>query len=102
MCRMEMVSMKSGKAPRNLPTRSRAELSPSSFCVGREGALLGKKDEQFLFMSTSVGKRKYDSNEVEVNLSVAIKDDLLEVLKIGIVDEGAEVGPGWRGDCKQR
>ena len=40
--------------------------------------------------------------EVEVNLSVAIKDDLLEVLKIGIVDEGAEVGPGWRGDCKQR
>ena len=101
MCRMEMVSMKSGKAPRNLPTRSRAELSPSSFCVGREGSLLRKKDEQFLFL-TSVGKRKYDSNEVEVNLSVAIKDDLLEVLKIGIVDEGAEVGPGWRGDCKQR
>ena len=31
LCKMEMVSMKSGKAPRNLPTRSRAELSPSSF-----------------------------------------------------------------------
>ena len=61
LCRMEMVSMKSGKAPRNLPTRSRAELSPSSFCVGREGSLLRKKDEQFLFMS-SVGKGKYDSN----------------------------------------
>ena len=49
LCRMEMVSMKSGKAPRNLPTRSRAELSPSSFCVGREGSLLRKKDEQFVF-----------------------------------------------------
>ena len=34
LCRMEMVSMKSGKAPRNLPTRSRAELSPSSFYRG--------------------------------------------------------------------
>ena len=31
LCKMEIVSMKSGKAPRNLPTRSRAELSPSSF-----------------------------------------------------------------------
>ena len=34
LCRMEMVSMKSGKAPKNLPTRSRAELSPSSFYRG--------------------------------------------------------------------
>ena len=59
LCRMEMVSMKSGKAPRNLPTRSRAELSPSSFCVGREGALFRKKDGQFLFIS-SVGKGKYE------------------------------------------
>ena len=34
LCRMEIVSMKSGKAPKNLPTRSRAELSPSSFYGG--------------------------------------------------------------------
>ena len=40
LCKMEIVSMKSGKAPRNLPTRSRAELSPSSFYRWSNGSEL--------------------------------------------------------------
>ena len=32
---------------------------------------------------------------------MAIEDDLFEVLKVGIVDEGAKVSPSWRWDCTQ-
>ena len=33
-----------------------------------------------------------------VDLAVTIKDDFLQVFQVGIVDEGAEVGPVWRGN----
>ena len=39
--------------------------------------------------------------ENDVHLSVAIEDDLFEVLKVGIVDEGPEVSPSWRWDWTQ-
>ena len=32
---------------------------------------------------------------------MAIEDDLFEVLKVGIVNEGAQVSPSWRWDCIQ-
>ena len=30
-------------------------------------------------------------------LAMTIKDDLLQMFEVGIVDEGAEVGSVWRG-----
>ena len=76
LCKMEIVSMKSGKAPRNLPTRSRAELSPSSFYT-------------LVRWEHNTKSIKVLKKTVKDNLSVPVKDDFLKVLKVCIVDQRA-------------
>ena len=90
LCKMEIVSMKSGKAPRNLPTRSRAELSPSSFYTLVQWFRFGA---QHKVLKNTV------KDKVDNDLSVPIKDDFLKVLKVCIVDQRAQVRSRWWRDC---
>ena len=111
LCKMEMVSMKSGKAPRNLPIRSRAELSPSSFYTAGQMVEKCKNRKEVEERIRQKGNGRMEIGNVKMkqiqkeengeHLPMAIEDDLFEVLKVGIVDEGAEVSPSWRWDCRQ-
>ena len=65
--------MKSGKAAKNLPTLSRAELSPRSF------------------YSQSINIFNH-SKLKDTYMTMTIQNNLLEMLQVCIVYEGSEIG----------
>ena len=67
------ITIKSGKAAKNLPTLSRAELSPRSFY----------SQSINLFINVKL-KDTY--------MTMTIQDNLLEMLQVRIVNEGSEIG----------
>ncbi len=67
------ITIKSGKAAKNLPTLSRAELSPRSFY------------SQSIKINLFINVKLKDTY-----MTMTIQDNLLEMLQVRIVNEGSE------------